>query len=181
MDLHSTILGLLSWKPFSGYDLKGIISDSNLFYWSGNNNQIYKVLLELQRDGLVSFEVQQQQSLPAKKIYTINERGRAALRQSLLQKPQVSDWPKSFLIQLAWSDCLTDDEVLDLLNFYEQELISHLSLLQGEAERRENSPHRTPREAYLWRRIADNFILATQTELQWTSETRKAISEGILD
>ncbi|MBA3075528.1 MAG: PadR family transcriptional regulator, partial [Anaerolineae bacterium] len=71
MDLQSTILGLLSWKPFSGYDLKGIISESDLFYWSGNNNQIYKILLELQQAGLVTFEVHEQESLPAKKIYSV--------------------------------------------------------------------------------------------------------------
>ena len=35
MDLHSTIFGLLSWKPSSGYDLKRIISDLDIFFWSG--------------------------------------------------------------------------------------------------------------------------------------------------
>ena len=70
-----TILGLLSWKPSSGYDLKRIISDSDIFYWSGNNNQIYKSLLELQKEGLVTHQVQLQESLPAKKIYSITEKG----------------------------------------------------------------------------------------------------------
>lgn len=59
MNLSSAILGLLDWKPFSGYDLKRIISGSDLYYWSGNNNQIYKVLLELWRERLVTFEVRQ--------------------------------------------------------------------------------------------------------------------------
>ena len=68
MDLRSAILGLLSWQPASGYDLKRIISDSDIFYWSGNNNQIYKSLLELLKEGLVTYQVQLQDSLPAKKI-----------------------------------------------------------------------------------------------------------------
>ena len=44
MTLEYAILGLLSWKPFSGYDLKKIFSDSPIYYWSGNNNQIYRTL-----------------------------------------------------------------------------------------------------------------------------------------
>lgn len=177
MDLRSAILGLLSWKAFSGYDLKRIISGSGLYYWSGNNNQIYKVLLELQQNGLVTVEVLQQQSLPNKKIYTINDKGRAVLRENLLQRPEVSDWPKSFLIQMAWADGLSDEEVITLLEQYEEELAAQLALLQGEAARRVNNPQRTPREAYLWQRIADNFIETCQTELNWTRQTRQVIIE----
>ncbi len=90
MDLRSTLLGLLSWKPASGYDLKRIISNSDIFYWSGNNNQIYKSLLELQKEGLVTYQVQLQESLPTKKIYSVTDQGRAALRQSLLAGPGIT-------------------------------------------------------------------------------------------
>src|SRR5512136_1648820 len=102
MDLRSAILGLLNWKPSSGYDLKRIISDSDIFYWSGNNNQIYKILLELQKEDLVTHQVQLQESLPAKKVYSITEKGLAALYQSLLAVPDPPELHKSFLIQLAW-------------------------------------------------------------------------------
>ena len=43
MTIKYAILGLLSWKPFSGYDLKKIFVDSASLYWSGNNNQIYRI------------------------------------------------------------------------------------------------------------------------------------------
>ena len=45
MSIEYAILGLLSWKPFSGYDLKKIIAESEVYYWSGNNNQIYNSLV----------------------------------------------------------------------------------------------------------------------------------------
>ena len=178
MDLHSTILGLLSWKPLSGYDLKGIISESDLFYWSGNNNQIYKILLELQQAGLVTFEVHEQESLPAKKIYSITPAGLAQLRQALLEAPEAPELHKAFLIQLAWADSLKDDEVLKLLKSYEAEIISRLELHRGRALRADQNPKRSPRETYLWRRINDNFIEACQTELEWIGETYRTIQEG---
>ena len=40
MAIRYAILGLLSWRPFTGYDLKKMIGDSVFLYWSGNNNQI---------------------------------------------------------------------------------------------------------------------------------------------
>src|SRR5512146_1518055 len=98
MDIQYAILGLLSWKSLSGYDLKKIISGSDLFYWSGNNNQIYNSLILLHKQGLVSQQVLQQESLPAKKIYTITDTGRAALRGWLLSNPELPELRNNFLI-----------------------------------------------------------------------------------
>ena len=42
MSIHHAILGLLSWKPHTGYDLKKVFEDSAFMHWSGNNNQIYR-------------------------------------------------------------------------------------------------------------------------------------------
>ena len=44
MIIDYAILGLLSWKPLTGYDVKRVMQDSPFLYWSGNNNQIYKAL-----------------------------------------------------------------------------------------------------------------------------------------
>lgn len=178
MDLQTTILGLLSWRAASGYDLKRIIADSEVFYWSGNNNQIYKSLLELQNEGLVTHQVQAQESLPAKKIYTITAEGRAALQQSLLAEPEAPELRKGFLIQLAWAEGLSDDQVLALLERYEVEITSRLQMYQAQTARAGNQPERSLREKYLWRRMAENLIAATQTELEWTRQTQQAIREG---
>lgn len=178
MDLRATILGLLNWKPASGYDLKRIISESEVFYWSGNNNQIYKSLLELQQEGLVTYQVQMQASLPAKKIYAITEQGRAALRQSLLAAPELPEMRKGFLIQLAWAEALSDDEVLALLEQYAEEIEQRLRMAQAQAVRAQGRPERSPREAYLWRRIAENLVAAYQAELDWARQTQQEFREG---
>ncbi len=47
MQIDYAILGLLSWKPLTGYDVKRVMQDSPFLYWSGNNNQIYKALTKL--------------------------------------------------------------------------------------------------------------------------------------
>jgi DNA-binding PadR family transcriptional regulator len=54
MLINNAILGLLSYRPMTGYEIKKIIQDSSYMHWSGNNNQIYKALLELAEDGFVT-------------------------------------------------------------------------------------------------------------------------------
>jgi PadR family transcriptional regulator, regulatory protein AphA len=177
MNLRSTILGILSWKPCYGYDLKRIISDSDIFYWSGNNNQIYKSLLELQNEGLVTCQVQLQEHLPAKKIYSITEQGLSELRKSLLAAPELPELHKDFLIQLAWAESLSDEEILNLLENYEEEVASRLRMYQAQAARSDNRPERSKREKYLWQRIAENLVNSFQAELDWVRQTRQELLE----
>lgn len=178
MELRSAILGLLSWKPSSGYDLKRVISDSDILYWSGNNNQIYKSLLELQKEGLVTHQVQLQESLPAKKIYSITEKGLSELYLSLLAAPEVPELHKGFLIQLAWAEILSDEEILVLLEKYEDEIANRLRMYQARAAHPGNRPDRSEREKYLWKRIAENLISAYQTELDWVRQTQQGFRKG---
>lgn len=178
MELRSTILGLLSWKPASGYDLKRIISDSDLFYWSGNNNQIYRSLLELQKEGLVTHQVELQESLPAKKVYSMTEKGLSELRRTLLATPDVPELHKNFLIQLAWTEILSDEEILALLEKYEEEISNRLLMYQKQAAHPGNTPDRSQREKYIWKRIFENFVEAYQTELAWIRQTLQEFREG---
>lgn len=177
MDLHATILGFLSWKPLSGYDLKKMLSTSDIFYWSGNNNQVYKSLLELQKYGLVTYHVQPQESLPAKKVYSITENGLAELQKYLLEMPEVPELHKNFLIQLAWCDALSDGELIELLERYESEVEQRMKVHQGQAEATGGWPKRSKRELYLWGRIHHNLVDSYQTELVWTRQTLRDLQQ----
>jgi len=46
------VLGLLSIRPMSGYDLKQVIESSTRNFWSESYGQIYPVLRELTAGGL---------------------------------------------------------------------------------------------------------------------------------
>jgi PadR family transcriptional regulator AphA len=174
--IQYAILGLLSWQPLSGYDLKKIISDSEVFYWSGNNNQIYTALIRLHADGLVTRQVQLQENLPAKKIYTITPAGRAELRRWVLSTAELPDVHNTFLIQLAWAEMLTAGELEALLGRYETEIDLKLRMLQEKYSRQALAPDRTPREVYLWEQIAQHLLSTYQSELDWVRQMRQELS-----
>jgi DNA-binding PadR family transcriptional regulator len=172
MLINYAILGILSYKSLTGYDLKKIIQDSPFMHWSGNNNQIYKSLVELHEEGLVTNEIYHQESSPSKKIYTITDEGRAELKDYIRSTPEPPEFKKTFLIQLAWSDQLNSEELFTLLSNYENEVRMQLILQKEKMRRRVFSPDRTGREIKLWDLISDNIISSYENELGWIQKVR---------
>ena len=175
MNLSYAILGLLSWKPLSGYDLKKIFADSSILYWSGNNNQIYKALVKLHDEGWVTQEVHYQEYLPARKIYNITEKGLEALKTWVLSTPEVFEFHNTFLIQLIWADLLSTEELSALLNQYEEEVQVHFLMQQEKARRMGPSSARTLREAYLWEMAMQNIVSVYENELAWVRQVREGL------
>ncbi len=144
--------------------------------WSGNNNQIYKALVEILEEGFVTHEVRHQESSPSKKIYTITEEGLAELREWVLSSPEPPEFKKTFLIQLAWADQLSACELDAMLSEYENELKAQM-LMQNEKQRRGLfSPARSARELYLWDMIYENIISSYENELDWLKKLRAGIN-----
>lgn len=177
MSIKYAILGFLSWTPLTGYELKKLFVESTMLPWSGNNNQIYKTLVELHHDVLVTLEVQHQDSHPSRKIYTITDKGRSELRDWVLSSPEPPQLRNSFLIQLAWADQLESGELDTLLERYEAEVSTQLSMAREQQQRQTHSPQRTTREAYLWQMIAENQIAFYESELAWVRRLRRELGE----
>ena len=176
MSIRYVILGYLSWRPLSGYDLKKLIADSVAFYWSGNNNQIYTTLVELHRGGAVTNEVQPQEHLPARKVYSITEQGRAELQVWLRTPPEQPQVRSQFLAQLAWADLLTSAELDTLLAQYESEAEMQVLMCREQERRGDVRPARSLREVYLWKMIAQNRIDFHQHELAWVRRMRSELT-----
>ena len=173
MDIQFAILGLLDAQPLSGYDLKKIIAESDLFYWSGNNNQIYNSLVSLHNAGLVSVETFQQESLPPRKVYSITPAGQSELRQWLLTDPEPPEIRDPFLIQLAWADQLHGDELDAILARYAEEMTVQVRMRKERMARPHASPSRTPRERLLWERIEEHQLSRYEQELEWVNRLRQ--------
>jgi hypothetical protein len=123
----------------------------------------------------VTQEIQYQEYLPARKIYTITEKGLAALKAWVLSSPELPEFHKAFLIQLSWADLLTGEELDGLLKKYEEEVQVQLHMQQEKAKRMEPSSARTPREAYLWEMTMKNIISVYENELAWVRRVQAGL------
>ena len=176
MSLSYAILGYLSWKPLTGYDLKKIFQDSSFMHWSGNNNQIYRTLLQLSEEELIESELEHRESAPSRKIYTITLKGQEQLKDWVRSyKPEVPEMKKEILVQLAWAGNLEQDELDSMLCNYEEAIITHIILHKEKQQRGLYFPNRTAQETYLWDKISENMISSYENELEWVQTIRKDI------
>jgi DNA-binding PadR family transcriptional regulator len=79
--LEHAIMTSLAERPGTGYEIGQQFTRSIGHFWSATHQQIYRTLKKLHADGLVSYESVAQDGRPDKKVYTLSEKGRVALRE----------------------------------------------------------------------------------------------------
>jgi len=170
MSIKYVVLGYLSWKPMTGYDVKKIIADSETLPWTASNNQIYQALVELHKAEWVTKGAEDQ-------VYTITDAGRQALGLWVKSEPEPPQIKKPFLNQLMWADSLSVQEMDEILAAYLNAVGEKLFFLRVQADERPNMPERTPREKYLWDMIHKNWINQFELELSWIRQLRQELQQ----
>lgn len=165
MSLKHVILGFLSETPLAGYDLKKRIASSDIFYWSGNSNQIYRFLVELHEEKLVTVDVQPQEGKPSRKVYTITNAGLDELQRWMQSLPDLPQFQNALIMQLIWADQLEISDLHSMLTKYEEELRIRVAMIRERANR-EIRAARGHRVSYA-ERAMDHFIAFYEFELNW--------------
>ncbi|MCB9419082.1 MAG: PadR family transcriptional regulator [Ardenticatenaceae bacterium] len=177
MSIKYVVLGYLSWRPMTGYDIKKLIAESETLPWTANNNQIYRALVELHKDEWVSKTIEEQVGAPSRHVYTITEKGVQALKSWVVSEPEPPQTKKSFFTQLMWADCLDAQTLDELLEAYLNAVGEKLFFIRVQADEKPNMPERTPRESYLWEMLHRNWIAQYELELNWIRQVRRELLE----
>jgi DNA-binding PadR family transcriptional regulator len=89
-----SLLGVLSLKPMSGYEIRQMMEQSTANFWSESFGQIYPALKSMLADDLVEIvaEAKITQNAKGRKVYRITQAGRDRLRAWLEvpARPQVN-------------------------------------------------------------------------------------------
>ncbi|MGR5879770.1 PadR family transcriptional regulator [Bacillus pacificus] len=75
MSIRYALLGLLSKKEQTGYDLYHTFQEQLIYFWNSSHSQVYKELSKMEQDNLVTFEYIYQEGSPNKKNIFFDERG----------------------------------------------------------------------------------------------------------
>ena len=105
------LLGMLTYSPMSGYDMKKVSDHSIGHFWNENYGNIYPVLRKMEAEGLVTMIREDQEGAPAKKVYTITEAGREEL-VSWLRRPAGHMILRDELLLQVFFGQWTDPEVI---------------------------------------------------------------------
>ncbi len=116
MSLRYAILGFLTIRPFSGYDIKRYFDNSVRHFWSADQAAIYRTLADLEKDQLVGHERVEQQTRPDRKLYHITPAGVAELDAWLVLPAAAVVRREPLLLKLFFTNRLGDKGLSAVIN-----------------------------------------------------------------
>jgi DNA-binding PadR family transcriptional regulator len=117
MSLKHILLGLLD-KPRSGYEVKKMFETTMGHFWAVELSQIYTTLYRLQKEKLVTSQVEFSSIGPNRRIYNLTKKGNDLLLEWLASSPEMGDERFSYLSKLFFMDRLCDSK--SALTFMEE-------------------------------------------------------------
>lgn len=182
--LKYILLGGLSYQPLTGYQLKQFVDSSTKHFWYAQTSQIYRTLGTLEKEALLTSEIQEQEDRPDRRIYHITPTGRADLHIWLAQPmTEIAPTKDSLLVRLFFSAQLDKEIVLTQLRLQRALHQRQLSFYRNEiVELISESIHHHPelkRDALMWDVTRRNGELVEEAYVRWLDETIQRI-EGEL-
>lgn len=179
MSLMHTLLGVLNWRPMTGYEIKKYLDNSTQFFWHAEHSQIYPVLKDLEVHGYIHAQSISQVNKPDKKIYSITEVGRGVLR-AWLREPldEIPPLKNPVLLKLFFIGMLDKDEILSQLRLQLEAHHGRLKRLQQEVASRVQGVIQNAgrnQENRMWELIYQYGELQEQAFIHWLEITIQVI------
>ncbi|KUG03808.1 transcriptional regulator, padr family [hydrocarbon metagenome] len=115
--VENIILGCLTTRPMSGYEIKQLISLSTSLFYNASYGSIYPILKKQEEAGLVSVE-ELVEGGRFKKIYQLTEKGRNTFLQWLEEPPQPITIKNDMLVRLFFFNNVTREKQVEITEIY---------------------------------------------------------------
>jgi len=139
MDVKSILLGSLFNRSMTGYELKKYFSISFAYFSGLSYGSIYPALKKLEENGLITMQLEIQESAPNRKVYTITAAGREAFLKELKSPFSIEKHKFSLLIRMFFFAQLSKEERLGAVQNYLDSIRSELNLLEAAQPEIENN------------------------------------------
>lgn len=174
VSIRHLILGLLTRQPMSGYDVRRFLKSLSWLVDSPSFGSIYPTLRALQEDGLVTMEEVLRQGKQPRKIYTITEAGRQALREWVDQPSSPDVSLKTFLMRLVLAGSFSHTGLIVHLQQRRSQIGAHYATLKQIMETLDEM-------ADSGQRLTFDYGLALATvELAWLDSKLELLSQQSL-
>ena len=181
MSLDAAILGFLSERPRSGYDLKTRCFDvAAKDFWTADQAQIYRTLERLQAGRLVTATRKRQAGKPDRKVYELTGTGRDTLSAWLGSHLPLTPPREHFLLQLYFAADLSDTALLELLTDRRALHQARLDDLRSRAGSSANDTSVSLREIALRDSAFDGAIAIERASIDWLDDSIEGLRGGAL-
>lgn len=170
MRLRHAILGLLSHRPQSGYDLNRAFSSSIVYFWYADQSQIYRTLDRLETDGAISTRVIPQSGRPDRRVHSLTESGRAELDAWLASPLEPAMVKDPLLARVFFAARLGHERVDELLAEAEERFRLEKEALEA------IDIDVVDLDTALKAAVLRYGIDGAKTQLEWVRQTRRAVA-----
>jgi len=139
MELSPTayvILGMLGWRPMSGYEIKSLVDKSTRFFWAASYGQIYPELRRLSAAGLIEGKASPQGGR-RRNVYRLTPTGRAELQDWLGVDAGVFELRDEGLLKLFFAQAAGPDAAIQALGSKRREherVLAHLETIEAKGD-----------------------------------------------
>ncbi len=167
------VLGLVSKRPMSGYDLAALATRSIAHFWPISRSQVYAELARLETEGYVVGTHVEQDHRPDKRRYELTPAGNEELGTWLDASGYAPDRTRSgFLAKFFFAEEMTPDHRIALLNEYRDEVAAYRLELQNIVDKLEDRA-----DASYGRATALYGLLTAEAKIKWANQMIETLSE----
>ena len=173
MSLPFGLLGLLKYQNSTGYELTKMFEDSLNNFWHAQSSQIYRELNRMEGKGWVTSQSVVQDKRPNKRVYSITEEGRGALKEWLNEAPPAFENPHEPFLMRVFFGADAPDATLTLLKACRDMCLAGLEKHTEIQKIIDHYASKTPdgeRARLYWQMTLDLGISQTKAVAQWAQE-----------
>lgn len=184
MSLKHALLGFLSYRDMTGYQLKKYFDQSVGSFWNASLSQIYPTLNKMCEDKLVTVKEVESTTAMNKKVYYITDKGREELVKWLIEPMEVEPMRSEFLVKLYFGANISMEEVIvqleRLIELSKQRLEESNKGLKH-IEEEHNLKGDMKREALFWKLTANYGVKYRKSFIEWCEESIEEIKKHMVD
>ena len=139
MDVKTLCLGLLSFRPASGYDLKKEFESLFKHFFPAGYGSIYPALANLTSHGYLECQEIPQDGKPDRKVYAITESGQRAFNRALRDAEPRHKLRSEFLATIYFAEMMDAERLTELLNNRVAELHATVTHIEDVATGRDTN------------------------------------------
>ena len=131
MNVRTLCLAMLAQTEMTGYEIRKEATEGRYSYFvDASYGSIYPALARLEEDGLVVFREEISPGKPARKVYSITGKGRAALIEALKEPPAPDIFRSAFLLIGMCRDHIDRDTMARAIDIRQKQLAEEIERLK---------------------------------------------------
>jgi PadR family transcriptional regulator, regulatory protein AphA len=169
------VLGALSIKPMSGYEIMKLMAGSTNYFWAESNGQLYPTLAELAKVKLITVK-NQVTGTKKRKIYTLTKAGEKKLKEWLIKDENSFSRRDELLLKLFYGANVSPDISIKHINNHITKCKVALETYTDIAKNLEELVRQKQHPVYYLLTVRAG-IQRANAELEWSKEAIKLIKK----